>query len=231
MNRQFGRLAGAAALMFSLSPAVAADETVLKTEKDRTSYGIGVQTGRNLRRDGMDADLDLLVRGIKDGLAGNKLLVSEKELRQIMNTVQVEMRKKIVANRRMLGEENKRAGADFLAANGKKDGVVTLQSGVQYKIVKAGDGKKPQLSDTILVNYRGTRLDGFEFDASPDGAPATLNVGQLIAGWKEAMQLMPVGSKWQLVVPSHLAYGDRGVGQDIGPHQTLLFDVELVGIK
>jgi len=108
---------------------------------------------------------------------------------------------------------------------------VTLQSGVQYKIVKAGDGKKPQLSDTILVNYRGTRLDGFEFDASPDGAPATLNVGQLIAGWKEATQLMSVGSKWQLVIPSQQAYGDRGVGQDIGPQQTLLFDVELVAIK
>jgi FKBP-type peptidyl-prolyl cis-trans isomerase FklB len=214
-----------------LAAACGADEPALKTQKDQISYGVGVQTGRNLRKDGVEVDLDLLIRGIKDGLGGDKLLVSEKEFRQIMNSFQGELRKKIAANRRQLGEENRKAGAAFLAENGKKDGVVTLPSGVQYRIVKAGDGRKPALTDSILVNYRGTRLDGYEFDASPDGSPATLQAGQLIAGWKEVVQLMPVGSKWQVVVPAERAYGERGAGVDIGPNQTLLFDLELVGIK
>lgn len=211
--------------------AIAADPPPLKTDKDRISYGIGVQTGRNLKKDSVEVDMELLNRGIKDGLAGDKLLISEKELRQVMNALQADLRRKIAANRHALGEENKKAGNEFLAANARKDGVVTLPSGVQYKILKAGSGRKAGIGDTVSVNYRGTRLDGFEFDASPDGKPATLVVGQLIAGWKEALQLMPAGSKWALVVPSQHAYGERGVGQDIGPNQTLLFDVELVDVK
>jgi FKBP-type peptidyl-prolyl cis-trans isomerase FklB len=222
---------GTAAMVLTVAQANAADETVLKTDKDRISYGVGVQTGRNFKKNDVEVDLDLMIRGVKDGLAGDKLLVSEKELRQIMNDFQAELRKKMAGNRRILGEENRKAGAAFLADNGKKEGIVTLPSGVQYKILKAGDGKKPLLTDAILVNYRGTRLDGYEFDASPDGKPATLQVGQMIAGWKEALQLMPVGSKWQIVVPAERAYGERGVGQDIGPYQTLLFEVELAGIK
>jgi FKBP-type peptidyl-prolyl cis-trans isomerase FklB len=218
-------------MVLILAQANAADDAVLKTDKDRISYGVGVQTGRNLKKDDVDVNMDLMIRGIKDGLAGDKLLVGEKELRQIMNGFQGELRKKIAGNRRILGEENRKAGAAFLADNGKNEGVVTLPSGVQYKILKAGDGKKPLLTDAILVNYRGTRLDGYEFDASADGTPATLQVGQLIAGWKEALQLMPAGSKWQIVVPAERAYGERGVGQDIGPYQTLIFEVELVGIK
>jgi FKBP-type peptidyl-prolyl cis-trans isomerase len=231
MNLQRVMVAAAAGWMLAAGQASAADEPALKTDKDRISYGVGVQTGRNLRKDGIEVDVDLLVRGMKEGLAGDKLLVSEKELRQIMNGFQGELRKKIAANRRILGDDNKKAGTAFMAENGKKEGVVTLPSGVQFKIVKAGDGKKPIASDVVLVNYRGTRLDGFEFDASADGKPAELQVSQLIAGWKEALQMMPSGSKWQIVVPAERAYGPRGVGQDIGPNQTLLFDVELVAIK
>ena len=221
----------AAVWMIACGMASGAEGPALKTDKDRISYGIGVQTGRNLKKDGVDVDMELLNRGIKDGLAGDKLLISEQELRQVMNALQADLRRKIAANRRVLGEENKKAGSEYLAANSKKDGVVALPSGVQYKILRAGSGRRPGIGDTVSVNYRGTRLDGFEFDASPDGKPATLVVGQLIAGWKEALQLMPAGSKWALVVPAQQAYGERGVGQDIGPNQTLLFDVELVDVK
>lgn len=225
------RLLAAGAAGLFLSAAQAADESALTSQKDQISYGVGVQTGRNLRKDGVEVDVDLLIRGLRDGLAGDRLLVSEKEFRQIMNGFQGELRKKIAANRRALGEENRKAGAAFLAENGRKDGVVTLPSGVQYRVVKAGEGRKPALADTVLVNYRGTRLDGYEFDASPDAAPAKLTVGQMIAGWKEIVQLMPAGSTWQVAIPPQHAYGERGVGQDIGPYQTLLFDVELVGIQ
>jgi len=148
-----------------------------------------------------------------------------------MNSVQTEMRRHIAANRRVLGEENRKIGSDFLAANAKRDGVVTLPSGVQYRVLKSGNGRVPDIGDQVVVHYRGTRLDGFEFDASPAGKPATLPVGQLISGWKEALLLMPAGSKWELAVPSQQAYGERGVGQDIGPNQTLLFDVELLDVK
>jgi FKBP-type peptidyl-prolyl cis-trans isomerase FklB len=222
---------GFAALTLCLGWARAADEPALATRKDQISYGVGVQTGRNLKNDAIDVNLDLLMRGIRDGMSGGKLLVSERELRQIMHDFQSELQRKIAGNRRIQGEENRKAGSAFLAQNAKKEGVVSLASGVQYKVVKAGSGKKPGPTDVVTINYRGTRLDGVEFDASEDGKPLTIQLGQLISGWQEALQLMPVGSRWEIVVPAERAYGERGVGTQIGPYQTLLFDVELVGIK
>jgi len=215
-----------------VSTAVLADDaSPFKDRKEQDSYAIGAQTGRTLRKDNVEIDAEMLVRGLRDGLGGDRMLLSEKDLRAVMSRVQQEVHKNMVLNRRALGERNLEEGAKFLAENGKKEGVVTTASGLQYHVIKAGTGAKPFLNNTVSVNYRGTLPDGTEFDASPAGRPAELVVAQTVLGFKEALQLMAVGSHWQLVVPANLAYGDRGTGVDVGPNQVLLFDVELVGIK
>ena len=215
-----------------VSTAVLADDaSPFKDRKEQDSYAIGAQTGRTLRKDNVEIDAEMLVRGLRDGLGGDRMLLSEKDLRAVMSRVQQEVHKNMVLNRRALGERNLEEGAKFLAENGKKEGVVTTASGLQYHVIKAGTGAKPFLNNTVSVNYRGTLPDGTEFDASPAGRPAELVVAQTVLGFKEALQLMAVGSHWQLVVPANLAYGDRGTGVDVGPNQVLLFDVELAGIK
>jgi FKBP-type peptidyl-prolyl cis-trans isomerase len=211
--------------------AGAEEAKVLKTEKDIASYAIGVMTARNFQKDNMDIDVDLMMRGLKDGLARGNLLMPEKELRKVMSTVMGEARKAMVLNRRTAAEANRQAGAKFLAENKTKEGVITLPSGVQYSVIKQGDGKVPADSDMIEVNYRGNLLNGTEFDASEPGKPAHLKLSSLIPGWKDAVKLMPVGSKWKIVVPASAAYGERGVGSDIGPNETLVFEVELVGLS
>jgi FKBP-type peptidyl-prolyl cis-trans isomerase FklB len=217
-------------LLMSAS-TLAADASPFKDQKEQQSYAIGAQTGRTLKKDNVDIDEAMLIRGLKDGLGGDRMLLSEKELRAVMSHVQQELHKNMVMNRRALGERNKEEGARFLAENGKKPGVVTTSTGLQYRVIKDGNGAKPLLINTVSVNYRGTLADGVEFEASPDGKPVQLVVAQTVAGFKEALQLMSVGSKWQVVVPANLAYGDRGSGTEVGPNQVLLFDVELVGIK
>jgi FKBP-type peptidyl-prolyl cis-trans isomerase len=215
-----------------LAAQVSAEETqVLKTEKDQLSYSLGADMGRNLQRQGIEVDLDLVIRGLKDGLAREKLLIPEKDVRKILIALQAEVRRKQVQARRIAAEDNKKEGEAFLAENKTKDGVVTLPSGLQYKILKAGDGKKPAETDTVEVNYRGTLLDGTEFDSSYENKkPATLKVNGVIRGWSDALKLMPVGSKWRLFIPPQLAYGARGSGL-IGPNATLIFEVELLAIK
>jgi FKBP-type peptidyl-prolyl cis-trans isomerase FklB len=209
-----------------------ADESLeLKTDKDKLSYGIGVSVGRNLRKQDTDVDMNILIKGIETGLTAEKLLFSEKELRLLMNKYQSEVRQKALLSKRLAREDNRKKGEAFLAENKTKEGVVVLPSGVQYKIIKAGNGPKPTDSDIVKVYYRGALLDGTEFDSTDPGHPVDLKASALIAGWKEALSLMPVGSKWQIYIPSELAYGDRGVGSDIGPNETLIFDVELLGIK
>ena len=227
---QIKRIVLATAMVW-IGQAIAAEAPAFKDRKEQQSYAIGANTGRTLKKDNVDIDAEMLIRGLKDGLAGDKLLLTENELRAVMSQVQQELHKNMVLNRRAQGEKNREEGAAYLADNGKKSGVVTTASGLQYKVLKAGKGGKPMLNNSVLVNFRGTLPNGFEFDASPEGKPAQWVVAQAIPGLKEAVQLMSVGSKLQLVLPANLAYGDRGSGADIGPNQVLLFEVELVAIK
>jgi FKBP-type peptidyl-prolyl cis-trans isomerase FklB len=216
-----------------LAANVCADETpALKTQKEKVSYSVGVDVAKSLAKMGMDLDLDVFIRGLKDGFSGKKLLMTDDEMHATMNAFQNDLLKNQSQGKQTAAEENKKAGEAFLAENKKKEGVVTLPSGLQYKILKAGKGKKPTDADKVECHYRGTLIDGTEFDSSyRRGKPATFPVAGVIAGWTEALKLMPVGSKWQLFVPSQLAYKERGAGADIGPNATLIFEVELLGIK
>jgi FKBP-type peptidyl-prolyl cis-trans isomerase len=202
-----------------------------KNDKDKTSYAMGASVGRNFKKQGFEINQTLFDKGLKDALAGDKLELSEKEFKSVVSSVQSELRRKMVADRRESAIENKKKGDEFLAENKKKEGVVTLPSGLQYKFIKAGNGKLPQDLNLLVINYRGTLLDGTEFDASEPGKPVNLKMAQLIPGWREAMKLMPVGSKWKLFIPPQLAYAERGVGSDIGPNETLIFEVELLDLK
>lgn len=208
----------------------AGEQEVLKTQKDKVNYAIGVNMINNFKLQGVEIDLDLVIKGMKDAHSGGKLLLSDNELRKAMNQYLLEMRRK-KAQAKTTATDDKKAGEAFLAENAQKEGVVTLPSGLQYKTLKSGDGMKPTDADTVEVNYRGTLINGTEFDGTEPGKPATLKVAQLIAGWKEAMKLMPVGSKWQIFIPPRLAYGEQGSGNKIGPNATLVFEVELLAIK
>jgi FKBP-type peptidyl-prolyl cis-trans isomerase FklB len=202
------------------------------TQKDKVSYAIGMNIGSTLHRQSMDIDPNILLQGLKDAMAGGKTLLSEEEARATLTELQNDMRKKQQEKMQQAGEANKKEGDAFLAANKAKEGVVTLPSGLQYKVLTSGKGPKATATDSVVCNYKGTLIDGKEFDSSyKRGQPATFPVSGVIKGWTEALQLMPVGSKWQLVVPSDLAYGERGQGGDIGPNATLIFEVELLSIQ
>ena len=207
--------------------------TALTTDKQKASYAIGMNVGSGMKRQGIDVDSAALVQGLKDALAGNKPLMTEDEARAAIMKLQTEMQSQAQAKAKQEGEANQKEGAAYLAANKGKEGVVTLPSGLQYKILKEGTGAKPTAADSVVCNYRGTLINGTEFDSSyKRGEPATFPVGGVIKGWTEALQLMPVGSKWQLFIPSDLAYGPRGTpGGPIGPNSTLVFEVELLSIK
>lgn len=180
----------------------------------------------------MDVDPDILVQGLKDALTGGKALLTDDEAKAALTALQADVNKRQQEKMQAAGEANKKEGDAFLAANKAKDGVVTLPSGLQYKILQEGTGPKPTAADTVVCNYKGTLLDGTEFDSSyKRGQPATFAVGQVIHGWTEALQLMPTGSKWQLFIPPDLAYGPNGAGGVIGPNATLIFEVELVSIQ
>lgn len=209
----------------------AEEPPVLKTDKDRVSYALGVDLARSSKRNGVEIDPDLVLKGIKDGLSGEKLLLPEAELRRSIIEVQAEMRQR-QARSRSLSENNRQRGEAFLAENKTKEGVVALPSGLQYKILKAGEGRKPTETDTVEINYRGTLLDGTEFISSKPDLRGTFKVQEaFLPALKEVLPLLPVGSKWRLFVPPQLAYGDRGVGRQIGPKETVIFEVELLAIK
>jgi FKBP-type peptidyl-prolyl cis-trans isomerase FklB len=218
-------------LMFVTQQANAEDAAALKTDKDKLSYSIGASIGKNLRKEGSEIDVELLIKGLKTAMAGEKTLIQDKDIRQVMGSYQNELRQHAMANKQQAMEVNKKKGEAFLAENKAKPGIVALPSGVQYKIIKAGNGRLPVDSDMLSVNYRGTLIDGTEFDATEPGHPANLKLSSLIAGWKEAVKMMPEGSKWQIFIPSQLGYGERGVGGDIGPNEVLVFELELVAIK
>jgi FKBP-type peptidyl-prolyl cis-trans isomerase FklB len=214
------------------SAAGSQNASPLATQKDKVSYAIGMNIGNNLHRQSLDVDPKLLQKGLEDAMSGGKTLLSEDEARATLTQLQGEMREKQQAKMQQAGEVNKKEGEAFLATNKTKDGVVTLPSGLQYKVLTPGTGPKPTASDSVVCSYRGTLIDGKEFDSSyKRGQPATFPVAGVIKGWTEALQLMPVGSKWQLFVPSDLAYAERGSGPDIGPNATLIFEVELLSIQ
>jgi FKBP-type peptidyl-prolyl cis-trans isomerase FklB len=205
---------------------------VLKTPKDKTSYAMGMNFGTGLRKQSIDIDPVILARGLRDSFSNGKTLLTEDQARAILTQLQNDIRKKQQDLAQQLGDANKKEGMAFLEANKTKEGVVTLPSGLEYKVLQEGTGPKPAPTDTVVCNYRGTLLDNTEFDSSyKRGQPATFPVTGVIKGWTEALQLMPVGSKWQLFVPAELAYGDRGAGGQIPPNATLIFEVELLSIQ
>jgi len=215
----------------------AAAAPALTTRKDKFSYALGMNIGKNLgnqlKQGSVEVDWSLVGQGLKDSTAeGGKTRLTEDEAKAVLTEVQTEVGKQMQEKMKEAAAKNKAEGEAFLAANKSKEGVVTLPSGLQYKILTAGIGPKPTASDQVVCNYRGTLIDGTEFDSSyKRGKPATFGVGQVIKGWTEALQLMPIGSKWQLFIPSSLAYGERGgPGGAIGPNEALIFDVELISI-
>jgi FKBP-type peptidyl-prolyl cis-trans isomerase FklB len=205
---------------------------VLKTDKEKQSYAMGMNLGIGLHRQGMTLDPALVARGLRDAQIGGKTVMTEEEARTAVQQFQSEVREKMQSAAQGEDAANRKAGEEFLDANKSKPGVITLPDGLQYKILKEGDGPKPTASDTVSCNYRGTLINGKEFDSSyKRGQPSSFPVGGVIKGWTEALQLMPVGSKWELYIPANLAYGDRGAGQDISPGSTLIFEIELLGIQ
>lgn len=213
------------------APVTAEERQTLRTDKEMVNYAIGVNIIGNIRKQAVDIDLDLVIQGMKDAHAGKKLLLTDDELRKSISKYYVAVRQNQSKAWSKAAEENKEAGLLFLAENRKKEGVVTLTSGLQYRIVKAGEGKRPSDEDTVECNYRGTLLNGNEFDSSfAGGKPATFRMNEVIPGWREALKLMPVGSKWQLFIPPQLAYGEGGKRGYIGPNATLIFEIELLSI-
>jgi FKBP-type peptidyl-prolyl cis-trans isomerase FklB len=220
------------AVSVALAPFALAADTQLKDQKDKVSYSIGIDIGTTLKRQLIDVNADLLSKGIKDGLSGEKPLLNDEEVKATMSVFQKDMMAKQAAAKKATGEKNAAEGTKFLAANKAKEGVKTTASGLQYKVLKEGSGPTPKAADTVKVNYRGTTIDGTEFDSSyKRGQPATFPVNRVIKGWTEALQLMKPGSKYQLVIPADLAYGERGAGSDIGPNAALIFEVELLEVN
>ena len=213
-------------------PATTGQESSpFKSQKEKASYALGMNIGNGLRAQSVDIDPNTFAQGLKDALGGGKTLLTEDEARAALMQLQNDVRAKQEEKKKLEADKNKKEGDAFLAANKTKEGVVTLPSGLQYKVLTQGTGAKPAAADKVVCNYKGTLIDGKEFDSSSKhGGPATFSVNGVIKGWTEALQLMPVGSKWQLFVPSDLAYGERGAGSDIGPNATLIFEVELLSI-
>jgi FKBP-type peptidyl-prolyl cis-trans isomerase len=219
-------------VLILVAPVIAEEPQVFKSEKEKMSYGIGVQVMRNFKQQGLEVDIDLIIKGMRDALSGGKLPMTDEELRKTMISVQNDLRLKQKQTRRMAVVDNQKEGDTFLAENKKREGVVALPSGLQYKILKAGDGGRTADADMVECHYQGTLINGSVFDSSDlGGQPAILEVKGLIPGWREALKLMPVGSKWQLFIPPHLAYGERGEGGIVGPNSTLILEVELLAIK
>jgi FKBP-type peptidyl-prolyl cis-trans isomerase len=218
-------------ILCSTSFSFAQKGTVLKSEKDSISYGLGVNLATNLKAQSVDFDADLLIKGFRDMMAGSKMLLSEEQVGKTMSELQSKMMAKQHEVAKSVGAKNKKEGDAFLAANKKKQGIVTLPSGLQYQIIKAGNGSIPKADQTVTVNYRGTLLNGKEFANSyTQGQPLSLAVSGFVKGWSEALQLMPVGSKWKLFIPPQLAYGTAGQGE-ISPESTLIFEIELLSVK
>ena len=200
----------------------------IKTDKQKLSYSMGVFFGQTVIRQEMEIDIPAFIQAVEDVLSNSERKLSDDEMQKIINTYQ----KKEQDERVAVSGNNKADGERFLAENRNKEGVVVLPSGLQYKIIKNSEGKRPLANSRVIVHYKGTLINGTIFDSSyARGEPIEFALNQVIKGWQEALQLMPVGSKWQVIIPSELAYGERGAGKAIGPNSTLIFDIELLGIK
>ena len=225
-------LIAALSILFLAFQVSAEENLVLKNQKDRASYIIGMEIGKTFKKQSIDIDADILTRGIKDAISGEKPLLTEQEIQETMAAFQKEAMAKQVELAKALGEKNKREGEAFLVKNKEKEGVKTLPSGLQVLVIKGGTGKKPNINDSVTTHYRGTLIDGTEFDSSyRHGQPVPFPVSGVIAGWTEALQLMEEGAKWQLFIPPNLAYGEQGKGGVIGPNATLIFEIELISIQ
>lgn len=219
-------------LVASLVATGAAAETALKTDKEKLSYSLGAQIGQDIKRNEVDIDVDMFSRAMREAISGAKAAMTDEEIRNTMQTFQQTMREKAMVKMQEMGNKNKKASDEFLAANKTKEGVKTLPSGVQYQVIATGKGKKPTPTDQVVAHYTGTLIDGTEFDSSVKrGEPATFPLNGVIKGWQEVLPLMSVGSKWKIYVPPELGYGPRGAGQQIGPNQALIFDIELLDVK
>lgn len=219
-----------------LAGQAAAEEKKEMSEKEKISYSIGYLQGSGMaaffKNQGVDLDTDTVIEAFKAGLTGLKAPLTEQEMHETMNSFQKTIASRQAERAKETAEKNSKAGEAFLAANAKKEGVFTLPSGLQYRILKEGTGPLPKATDKVKVNYRGTLIDGTEFDSSyKRGEPAVFQVDKVIAGWTEALQLMKTGSKWEVFIPAKLAYGDRAVGSVIGPDSVLVFDIELLSIE
>ena len=223
----------ALALGLLAGSASAADpKMTLKDNKDKVSYSIGLNIGKSMKQEGLDINPDALAAAMKDVFAGAKPQLTDEEVQAVMQEFQKEMMAKRMKGQQEGLTKNKAEGEKFLADNKKKEGIKTTASGLQYKVIKDGTGKTPKATDTVSTHYRGTLISGKEFDSSyKRGEPAEFPVNGVIKGWTEALQLMKEGAKWQLFIPSELADGERGAGQDIGPNSTLIFDIELLSVK
>lgn len=204
----------------------------LKTNTDSVSYAIGMNIGKDIKDQSLETNVDAIAMGIRDVVSGGEKKLNEAQVQACMTRLQADMMAKEKEKNANLGNANKTDGEKFLAENKSREGVRTTASGLQYKVIKEGTGPVPKATDVVVTHYRGTLINGKEFDSSfKRGQPAEFPVNGVIPGWTEALQLMKVGSKWQLFIPASLAYGERGAGSDIGPNATLIFDIELLQIK
>ena len=218
-------------LVSALSGCASVPEAELESFEGKSSYAVGIDIGRELHRTAVEFDLASLTRGIYDVLDERDLQLTDEEMAEVLRELAAKSQLAQAQRREELMQQNKEAGEAFLAANGEKEGVITTASGLQYQVLTEGTGPKPAATDRVSVNYRGSLIDGTEFDSSERrGGPATFVVNQVIAGWTEALQLMSVGSKYRFAIPSELAYGESGSGPVIGPNATLIFEVELLEI-
>lgn len=217
---------------FCFNLSAAAEKLELKDQKDKESYSLGYQFGQNLKRQGVDINLDVYASGIREALGGKEPVMSSEEIRSTISALSQRVKAVRQKSLKEQATKNLSQGKAFLAKNGKKRGVKTLASGLQYKVLSKGSGKTRKASDSVTVHYRGTLINGAEFDSSHKrGRPVTFRVGNVIRGWQEALQLMKEGAKWQLFIPAELAYGQRAQGTKIPPNSTLIFEVELISIK
>ncbi len=231
MRTQLMLCAAVATVLMGCQPKVEKKELKLETDEQKVSYGIGLMEGKRFKQD-FNVDVDAFTAGLKASSSNEKPLMTEDEIKTTIQAFGQKLVAKRETEQKALGEKNKTTSAAYLAENAKKDGVKTTASGLQYKVITEGKGAKPKADETVEVNYKGTLIDGTEFDSSyKRGQPVTFPVNGVIPGWTEALQLMPVGSKFELYIPSDLAYGANGTGGVIGPNQALVFEVELLDIK